>query len=85
MRPWKVRYAAAALVTRIFGLSLRLLFMFLAAAHLTPPVAVLAQRHVHVDASFAAKSGEDNAVRPFRVHVPQPALNDLRRRLAATL
>jgi hypothetical protein len=27
---------------------------------------------------------EDNAVRPFRVNVPEEALADLRRRIAAT-
>jgi hypothetical protein len=29
-------------------------------------------------------SGEDTAIRPFRVNVPQEALDDLRRRLTAT-
>src|SRR5262245_18594691 len=32
----------------------------------------------------ASASAEDTAIRPFRVHVPQQALTDLRRRIAAT-
>ena len=34
--------------------------------------------------ALAAGEGRDTAIRPFRVHVPDPALADLRRRLAAT-
>lgn len=33
---------------------------------------------------FAAPAASDEAIRPFRIAVPQSALNDLRRRLAAT-
>jgi pimeloyl-ACP methyl ester carboxylesterase len=32
----------------------------------------------------AEEAGEDNAIRPFSVHVPEEALLDLRRRIAAT-
>jgi pimeloyl-ACP methyl ester carboxylesterase len=35
-------------------------------------------------AAKASASVEDTAIRPFRVHVPQKALDDLRRRIAAT-
>ncbi|HYY98711.1 MAG TPA: epoxide hydrolase [Pyrinomonadaceae bacterium] len=86
MQPREAQYAAEISVKRIFGLPSRILFVLMAATYLTPPVAVLAQRYVHVGAPVAVKTrvGEENAVRPFRVHVPQEALDDLRRRLAAT-
>jgi hypothetical protein len=34
--------------------------------------------------SVPASAVDDTAIRPFKVHVPQPALADLRRRIAAT-
>jgi pimeloyl-ACP methyl ester carboxylesterase len=39
---------------------------------------------VVAQASATRHAAEDRSIRPFKVHVPQAALNDLRRRLAAT-
>jgi pimeloyl-ACP methyl ester carboxylesterase len=39
---------------------------------------------VVAQASATRQAAEDGSIRPFKVHVPQAALNDLRRRLAAT-
>jgi pimeloyl-ACP methyl ester carboxylesterase len=55
---------------------------------LTPLAAVLAQQPAQADTQIAgaarARPDEDGTVRPFRVSVPEEALVDLRRRLAAT-
>jgi hypothetical protein len=49
---------------------------------------VLAQQSAQTGAQIQAVYGgiatEDNAIRPFRVHVPQEALVDRSRRIAAT-
>ncbi|HEY1435997.1 MAG TPA: epoxide hydrolase [Casimicrobiaceae bacterium] len=39
---------------------------------------------VVAQASATRQAPEDGSIRPFKVHVPQAALNDLRRRIAAT-
>jgi pimeloyl-ACP methyl ester carboxylesterase len=36
------------------------------------------------DAQTARQAAEDRSLRPFTVHIPQPAIDDLRRRIAAT-
>src|SRR5262249_32461471 len=46
-------------------------------------IAALSLACAHADAQTATKA-DDSAVRPFTVHVPQPALHDRRRRIAAT-
>ncbi|MBG1265626.1 epoxide hydrolase [Nostoc sp. WHI] len=55
---------------------------------LAPPARLLAQQFAQIGAQTQvagkAIATEDNAIRPFRVHVPQEALVDLRRRIAAT-
>jgi pimeloyl-ACP methyl ester carboxylesterase len=88
MRPEKAQRTDSAHVTRVVGPLPRFLFALLAAMSLTTPAAVLAQQPARtgMQAPVAAgtRAGEDDAVRPFRVHVPQKALKDLRRRLAAT-
>jgi len=53
---------------------------------LTVPAAVPAQQPARAGAAVSAKAvaGEGDAIRPFRVQVPKAALDDLRRRVAAT-
>src|SRR5262249_3015089 len=72
-----------------FGLLSRLLVaLFAATLYLAPPATVFAQQLAHSSAqaqsAIKASATEDNAIRPFRVNVPQEALDDLRRRIAAT-
>ncbi|PSB29806.1 multidrug MFS transporter [Stenomitos frigidus ULC18] len=55
---------------------------------LAPSIRVLAQQSVQASAqsqdAAQASVTENNAIRPFRAHVPQVAIDDLRRRIAAT-
>lgn len=76
-----------AQVMRVLGLFPRLRFVLLAVAmSLTTHAAVFAQSSPY----NAAQTGEtvtateDTSIRPFRINVPEEALVDLRRRLAAT-
>src|SRR5215207_8974627 len=85
----KVQHTVKAQIMCIFGpLSRLLVVVFTTAASLTLPAAVLAQQPAQMDAQAtkAVKAGatEDTSIRPFRVNVPQEALDDLRRRVAAT-
>lgn len=84
----KVLCAAGTQATGAFGPSSRFLVaLFAATLTLTPPAAVLARQTARTGARATvarAFAGEDVTVRPFRVRVPQKALDDLRRRLAAT-
>jgi pimeloyl-ACP methyl ester carboxylesterase len=85
----KVRYTSKVRTAGAFVLLSRLLVVLLAAmVFLAPLNRVLAQQPAQTDAQAqgAAKAiaTQDNAIRPFRVHVPQEALDDLRRRIAAT-
>src|SRR5580698_5406798 len=41
-------------------------------------------RNSYADAAKTANRADDTSIRPFRIHVPQAALTDLQRRLAAT-
>ncbi|MFL6333019.1 MAG: epoxide hydrolase family protein [Pyrinomonadaceae bacterium] len=72
----------------VVGLLPQFLSALLTAMSLTLPAAVLAQQPAQTGTQAPAaawtRAGEDDAVRPFRVRVPQKALDDLRRRLAAT-
>src|SRR5215204_3571180 len=82
-------HTAEAQIMSIFGpLSRLLVAVFATSASLTVPAAVLAQRPARMDAQAAkavrAGATEDKSIRPFRVNVPQEALSDLRRRVAAT-
>jgi pimeloyl-ACP methyl ester carboxylesterase len=85
----KVRYTTKARTAGAFVLLSRLLVVLLAAmVFLAPLNRVLAQQPAQTDvqAQGAAKAiaTEDNAIRPFHINVPQEALDDLRRRIAAT-
>ncbi|HYY98714.1 MAG TPA: epoxide hydrolase [Pyrinomonadaceae bacterium] len=87
MRVEKARHAAKTYIKRLCGRPARFLFVLLAAAmSLTEPAAVHAQQTARAGASVAAKALKSDAdsIRPFRVQVPQAALEDLRRRIAAT-
>ncbi len=85
----KVQHAAKSHTAGAFGLLTRLIVVILAAAvSLTVPAAVTAQQPAQTgtQARSAAKTlaSEDDSIRPFRINVPQEALDDLRRRIAAT-
>ncbi len=85
----KVHYTTKARTAGVFVLLSRLLVVLLAAmVFLAPLNRVLAQQPAQTDAqaqgAVKAIAAEDNAIRPFRVHVPQAAIDDLRRRIAAT-
>ena len=82
----KVRYKTKARTAGAFVLLLRLLVgLFAATVFLASPARILAQQSAQTIAQtqVADKAIADNATRPFRVHVPQEALVDLRRRIAA--
>src|SRR5215212_2467504 len=85
----KVQHTAKAQIMCIFGPLARLLVVvFATATSLTLPAAVLARQPAKMDAqatkAVKASATEDTSIRPFRVNVPQEALDDLRRRVAAT-
>jgi pimeloyl-ACP methyl ester carboxylesterase len=85
----KVHYPTKARTTRAFVfLSRFLVALFVAKVFIAPLNHVLAQQpaQISVQAQGVARASatQDNTIRPFRVHVPQAALDDLRRRIAAT-
>jgi pimeloyl-ACP methyl ester carboxylesterase len=85
----KAQYTAKAGITGVFGLLSRFIVVLLAATgSLTPPASVRAQQPANTGmqapSAARARAGEDDAVRRFRIKVPEEALVDLRRRLAAT-
>ncbi|HYY57946.1 MAG TPA: epoxide hydrolase [Pyrinomonadaceae bacterium] len=85
----KAQHTISAHVTRIFGSLSRFFVVLLATAMaLAPPATVLAQQPAPVGAQATkpinAIATEGDSIRPFRVNVPQEALDDLRRRIAAT-
>jgi pimeloyl-ACP methyl ester carboxylesterase len=87
-KPKKVRYKTKAR-TGAFVLFLRLFVaLFAATVLLTPPARVLAQQSTQTGAQIQvtaeAIATEDNTIRPFRVHVPQEAIDDLHHRLIMT-
>jgi pimeloyl-ACP methyl ester carboxylesterase len=87
MRIKKALHAAKTYITCLCRRPTRFLLALLAAtASLTAPAAVHAQQPARAGAAVSAKAlkGEGDAIRPFRVHVPQAALDDMRRRIAAT-
>ena len=63
---------------------MRILFALLAAVSLTAPAAVSARQSAQATKAAMTPAGEGDSIRPFRVHMPQKALDDLRRRLTAT-
>ena len=85
----KVHYKTKARTAGAFVLRSRLLVALLAATvSLAPPARVLAQQSAQTGAqaqvTAKASTTKDNTLRPFRINVPQEALVDLRRRIAAT-
>ena len=90
MRLEKAQYTARAHITCIFVLLPRFLVVLLAAAamSLAPSITLIAQQPVQSGTQDRSTSktlaGEGDSVRPFRVNVPQEALDDLRRRISAT-
>jgi pimeloyl-ACP methyl ester carboxylesterase len=85
----KVQYVAKARAGSVSGLLPRLLVaLFTAAASLVPTVATIARQTAKTgapsrNAAVARAAGAD-AIRPFRVNVPEADLADLRRRVLAT-
>jgi len=57
---------------------LLLVALFATMVFLAPPPRVFAQ------VTAKALATKDNTIRPFKVHVPQEAIDDLRQRIAAT-
>jgi hypothetical protein len=85
----KVQYKAKSCTAVRFGLLSRVLVvLFAAVVSQTAPAAAFAQQPAQAGAQArsAAKilAGESDSIRPFRVNVPQAALDDLRRRITAT-
>ncbi len=85
----KVRYKTRTRTAGTFVLLSRLFVaLFAATVLLALPVHVLAQQSAQTGAQTQVVSEviatEDNAIRPFRIHVPQEAIVDLRKRIAAT-
>ena len=85
----KVHYKTRTHTASAFVLSGRFLVaLFAATVFLVPSALVLAQQSAQTGAQIQVVSGaiatENNAIRPFRIHVPQEALVDLRRRIVAT-
>jgi pimeloyl-ACP methyl ester carboxylesterase len=85
----KVRYKTKTRTAGTFVLLSRLFVaLFAATVLLALPVHVLAQQSAQTGAQTQVVSEviatEDNAIRPFRIHVPQEAIVDLRKRIAAT-
>ena len=84
-----VQYVAEARAGSVSGLLSRLLVvLFTATASLGPTATTIAQQSAQTgapsrNAAVARAAGAD-AIRPFRVNVPEAELADLRRRLAAT-
>ncbi|MEX0270178.1 epoxide hydrolase family protein [Leptolyngbyaceae cyanobacterium UHCC 1019] len=80
--PTKVHTVIAVLLSRL------LVALFVATVFLAPLTRVLAQQpaqtSTQTQVTDRAIATEDNAIRPFSVHVPQAAIDDLRRRIAAT-
>jgi pimeloyl-ACP methyl ester carboxylesterase len=89
MRLEKAQHTSETRLARVVGQLPRLLIALLAAVvSLMPMASALAQQPAQTgaQATKAAKvlAGESDSIRPFRVRVPQKAVDDLRRRLAAT-
>jgi Epoxide hydrolase N terminus len=82
--PTRRSFLASSAAAGAFALLSRfLVVLFAATVSLAPPATVLAQQPAQTGAQ-AQGSAEANAVRPFRINVPEAALVDLRRRVAAT-
>jgi pimeloyl-ACP methyl ester carboxylesterase len=82
----KVQHKTGARAAFGSGLLSRLLFMLLAAITLTTPAPAQQPAPAGAQDRTEAKTlaGQSDAIRPFRVNVPQEALVELRRRITAT-
>lgn len=84
----KVRYKTKARTAGAFVLSQLLVGFLVATVFLALPAHLLALQPVQTNAQAQITdktiATKDNAIRPFRVHVPQGAIADLRKRIAAT-
>ena len=84
----KVHYPTKPHTVVAVFLSRLLVALFVATVFLAPLTRVLAQQPAQTSAQAQvmdrAIATEDNAIRPFQVHVPQAEIDDLHRRLAAT-
>lgn len=82
----KVHYPIKAHTVVAVFLSRLLVALFVAIVFLAPLTRVLAQQSAQTGTQVAdrAIATEGNSIRPFSVHVPQAAIDDLRRRIAAT-
>jgi pimeloyl-ACP methyl ester carboxylesterase len=83
----KVHYPTKARAVGTVFLSRFLVALFVAMVFIAPLTRVLAQQPNQTSAQaqgVARIATQDNTIRPFRVHVPQAAIDDLRRRIAAT-
>ncbi|HEY9622253.1 MAG TPA: epoxide hydrolase family protein [Crinalium sp.] len=78
----KIRYKTKVRTTRAFVfLSRFLVVLLVATVFLAPLNRVLAQQPAQTDGQAQVS---DNAIRPFQVHVPQAAIDDLHQRIAMT-
>jgi pimeloyl-ACP methyl ester carboxylesterase len=88
LRLEQARHTASTHVTLVVRALPRFLFVLLTMVSLAAPAAVAARQPAQTGAHAAKSAGalarEGESIRPFRVRVPQKALNDLRRRLAET-
>jgi pimeloyl-ACP methyl ester carboxylesterase len=81
-KPKKVHYPTKVRTAVAFVLLPRLLIVLLVTTvFLALPVRLLAQQPAQTDAQTQVSA---KAIRPFRVHVPQAAIDDLRQRIKAT-
>jgi pimeloyl-ACP methyl ester carboxylesterase len=87
--PTRRSFLASSAAAGAFGLLPRfLVVLFAATVSLAPPATVRAQQPpqtgVQAQGAAMARAAEADAVRPFRINVPEAALVDLRGRVAAT-
>jgi cell division protein FtsI/penicillin-binding protein 2 len=82
----KVRYKTKARTLGAFLLARLLVGFLVATVFLALPVRLLALQPVQTSAQtqIVDKAIADKAIRPFRIHAPQEAIVDLRKRIAAT-
>src|SRR5690242_3967935 len=70
---------------RKYVVSLSLLVSAMAAAaQVQPPTSSGAETITQTSAAASVQPNEDKSIRPFRVHVPDEAITDLRRRIRET-
>ena len=80
----KGQYTTNTQITYGFGSLWRLLVTLVVATSLALSATVLAQQPIQSQWADKRRESKANAIRPFRVNIPEAALVDLRRRIAAT-